>query len=338
MPEPHLNARRPEGSRPLVFAHRGASEHAPEHTLAAYRRAVADGVDGVECDVRLTTDGHLVCVHDRQLARTSNGRGHVSAHSLAELERLDFGSWYQAARSGVAAGTGTAAAHRSGAAAAVSGPAGTRPGGTGLSGTGPSGAGLSAAGPAGGETVSLPDLVGDPAEARAILTLDKLISTLLDLGGQDGRAPVDLLVETKHPTRFGNRVEVRLVRLLKRYGLDRPEPTAPVRVSVMSFSPRAIRVIRRLAPSLPTVLLMEFLPPGLFGGGRLPFDAAIAGPSLRTVRSRPAMVTRLLERGTPVYVWTVNEPADVDLMLTLGVEGIISDRPGAVLDHLGRRP
>ncbi|GAB3950159.1 hypothetical protein GCM10027614_50160 [Micromonospora vulcania] len=79
---------------PLVFAHRGASYDLPEHTLAAYLRALDEGADGLECDVRLTRDGHLVCVHDRRLDRTSNGRGLVSARTLAELEALDFGSWH----------------------------------------------------------------------------------------------------------------------------------------------------------------------------------------------------------------------------------------------------
>ncbi|MFG2308896.1 glycerophosphodiester phosphodiesterase [Streptomyces sp. NPDC048566] len=76
-----------------VIAHRGASEEAPEHTLAAYRKAIEDGADALECDVRLTADGHLVCVHDRRVNRTSNGRGAVSALELAELAALDFGSW-----------------------------------------------------------------------------------------------------------------------------------------------------------------------------------------------------------------------------------------------------
>ncbi|EGX55557.1 glycerophosphoryl diester phosphodiesterase [Streptomyces zinciresistens K42] len=75
-----------------VVAHRGASEDAPEHTLAAYRKAVEDGADALECDVRLTADGHLVCVHDRRVNRTSNGRGAVSALELAELAALDFSS------------------------------------------------------------------------------------------------------------------------------------------------------------------------------------------------------------------------------------------------------
>ncbi|MGV9559106.1 glycerophosphodiester phosphodiesterase [Streptomyces sp. NPDC003522] len=76
-----------------VVAHRGASEDAPEHTLAAYRKAIEDGADALECDVRLTADGHLVCVHDRRVNRTSNGRGAVSQLELADLATLDFGSW-----------------------------------------------------------------------------------------------------------------------------------------------------------------------------------------------------------------------------------------------------
>ncbi|MFI5818746.1 glycerophosphodiester phosphodiesterase [Streptomyces rishiriensis] len=76
-----------------VVAHRGASEEAPEHTLTAYKKAIEDGADALECDVRLTADGHLVCVHDRRVNRTSNGRGAVSALELADLAALDFGSW-----------------------------------------------------------------------------------------------------------------------------------------------------------------------------------------------------------------------------------------------------
>ena len=76
-----------------VVAHRGASAAAPEHTLAAYERALADGADALECDVRLTADGHVVCVHDRRINRTSNGAGVVSTKTLAELHSIDFGSW-----------------------------------------------------------------------------------------------------------------------------------------------------------------------------------------------------------------------------------------------------
>src|SRR3954466_6713308 len=75
-----------------VVGHRGAPGEAPEHTLTAYRRAAAVGADAVECDVRLTRDGVLVCVHDRGVRSTSNGRGVVSALHLDELEQFHFGA------------------------------------------------------------------------------------------------------------------------------------------------------------------------------------------------------------------------------------------------------
>jgi glycerophosphoryl diester phosphodiesterase len=78
-------------------AHRGDSQTEPEHTLAAYRRALEVGADALECDVRLTADGHLVCVHDRRVDRTSNGTGLVSTLELTQLEGLDWGSWRELA-------------------------------------------------------------------------------------------------------------------------------------------------------------------------------------------------------------------------------------------------
>ena len=83
----------PQRSGPLVIAHRGASDEEPEHTVRAYRKAFEHGADGVECDVRLTADHHLVCVHDRRANRTSNGDGVISTLELAHLEGLDWGSW-----------------------------------------------------------------------------------------------------------------------------------------------------------------------------------------------------------------------------------------------------
>ena len=78
---------------PQIIAHRGSSRDLPEHTLKAYLRAIDEGADALECDVRLTADSHLVCVHDRKVDRTSNGRGLVSTLELATLDGLDFGSW-----------------------------------------------------------------------------------------------------------------------------------------------------------------------------------------------------------------------------------------------------
>jgi len=80
-------------NRPLVFAHRGASAAFAEHTRAAYLQALADGADGVECDVHVTRDQHVVLLHDANLDRTSDGTGPVADCTLAELRLLDFSSW-----------------------------------------------------------------------------------------------------------------------------------------------------------------------------------------------------------------------------------------------------
>ena len=81
------------GQRPQVVAHRGASHDHAEHTLDAYLTAIEQGADALECDVRLTADGHLVCVHDRDLRRTASTKAVVSAMELADLSQLDFASW-----------------------------------------------------------------------------------------------------------------------------------------------------------------------------------------------------------------------------------------------------
>ncbi len=76
-----------------IIAHRGASGAHPEHTIGAYEAAVAEGADGVECDIRLTADGHLICMHDRTLGRTTDGSGAVGAATLAQIRRLNAGTW-----------------------------------------------------------------------------------------------------------------------------------------------------------------------------------------------------------------------------------------------------
>jgi glycerophosphoryl diester phosphodiesterase len=78
----------------LLVACRGASALAPENTMAAFHRAAEDGADVVELDVRLSSDGHVVVIHDWHLWRTSNGRGAVARKTLAELKALDAGSWF----------------------------------------------------------------------------------------------------------------------------------------------------------------------------------------------------------------------------------------------------
>ncbi|MFF3637596.1 glycerophosphodiester phosphodiesterase [Streptomyces sp. NPDC002250] len=265
-----------------VVAHRGASEDAPEHTLAAYKKAIEDGADALECDVRLTADGHLVCVHDRRVNRTSNGRGAVSALELADLAALDFGSWK------------------------------TREAWRGRD-----------------EEPDWEHRPEDPADT-SVLTLERLLELVADSGRR-----VELAIETKHPTRWAGQVEDRLLQLLKRFGLDAPASAAESPVRIMSFSARSLHRVHAAAPTLPAVYLMQFVSPRL-RDGRLPAGVRIAGPSIRILRSHPAYVERLKRAGHQVHVWTVNEPADVDLCVGLGVDAIITNRPRAVLSRLGR--
>jgi glycerophosphoryl diester phosphodiesterase len=82
------------GLRPLRIAHRGASARAPENTLAAFREAARLGADAIECDVRLCGDGKPVVIHDDTVDRTTDGRGAVARLALADLRRLDAGSWF----------------------------------------------------------------------------------------------------------------------------------------------------------------------------------------------------------------------------------------------------
>ncbi len=79
---------------PWIIAHRGASGHAPENTLAAFERAVQLGAGFIETDLQLTRDAQFVAIHDPYLDRTTNGRGAVHEHTLAELRGLDAGKWF----------------------------------------------------------------------------------------------------------------------------------------------------------------------------------------------------------------------------------------------------
>ena len=76
---------------PLIIAHRGAHHRAPENTIPAFLEAVEMGVDAVELDVHLSSDGEVVVFHDRKLERASNGQGWINRHSLQQLRALALG-------------------------------------------------------------------------------------------------------------------------------------------------------------------------------------------------------------------------------------------------------
>jgi glycerophosphoryl diester phosphodiesterase len=257
--------------RPQVVAHRGSSLDNPEHTLGAYVAALDSGADGLECDVRLTADGHLVCVHDRRVDRTTNGTGAVSTMELTQLDELDFASWKNPWQ-------------------------------------------------------ELDDEAPEiDEETRRVLTMRRLVDVVRDYD-----RPVDLAIETKHPTRYAGLVERRLVELLEDVGWTGAD--SPARV--MSFSPVALTRVKRLAPDLEVVLLIDRqlswqMATSALGSGW------IAGPGIDLLRENPRLGNRLRRRHRRVHVWTVNDTADLDLCLAAGVEAVITDNPRRALAHLG---
>lgn len=265
----------PVRRHPLVIAHRGASDEEPEHTLAAYRRAFDHGADGVECDVRLTADHHLVCVHDRKVNRTSNGDGAVSTLELARLEGFDWASWKR--------------------------------------------------GSAESETPE-----ADP-ERGHLLTLRRLLDTLVGTGQE-----VVTLIETKHPTRHGADVEHALVQALRFFDLDHGDQPGRPHVRVMSFSRRALMRVNKVAPKVPLVYLVEAGLQAMTWDGVLPRGVTAVGLDVRLLRKRPAMVASMRRRGLGVYVWTVDEEADVDRCLEQDVDVIITNRPAMVIARMAR--
>jgi glycerophosphoryl diester phosphodiesterase len=257
--------------RPQVVAHRGASFDNAEHTLGAYLEAIDGGAEALECDVRLTADGHLICVHDRNLRRTSSSRGLVSTMELADLDQLEFASWKN---------------------------------------------------PWADLDDEEPDR--DPDLDR-VLTLRRLMETI-----SAADRPIELAIETKHPTRYGGLVERRLVEALAEFGWAGAD--SPVRV--MSFSYVALQRMQRLAPELQLVMLIEkarhwpVLKPVLEDGWAL-------GPGLATLTKHPKFANRLVRTGRDLHVWTVNTHDELDLCLSLGVRAVITDRPRQMLTWLG---
>src|SRR4051812_39009626 len=180
--------------RPQVVAHRGASHDNAEHTLGAYLAALDAGAEALECDVRLTADGHLVCVHDRDLRRTTTQRRIVSTMELAELDQLDFAAWKN-------------------------------------------------------PWADLDDEAPErDEELGRVLTLRKLLETVADY-----QRPVEVAIETKHPTRYAGLVERRVADLLRDFGWDARD--SPVRL--MSFSWTALQRLERLLPDVRLVQLLE---------------------------------------------------------------------------------
>jgi glycerophosphoryl diester phosphodiesterase len=255
------------GPSPVVIAHRGASAEAPEHTRAAYDRAVRQGADVMECDLQLTRDEVLVCVHDTTVDRTASGTGtgRVDAHSLAELRRMDFGSWFD------------------------------------------------------------PEFAGE-----RVVTFDEQLRRY-------GTRPGRFYAETKAPAEYGGRMEPALVDLLREHDLvpEGKADAARAPVIVQSFDLESLRAVKRLAPSLPTAWLFVAPPPELATG--IPDEVDVLAPAADWVRGHPELVEQAHAADREVHVWTVDDPAEMDALLDLGVDGIFSNTPATLRARVDAR-
>jgi len=243
--------------RPLVFGHRGGAGLAPENTFAAFERGIAEGVDGLELDVRLARDGEVVVCHDPTLDRTTDTTGPVSALSSRELAGVDAGYRF-------------------------------------MTGDG--------VWPFRGRGVGVPLL-------RAVLTRFPSHPLIVEIKG----AEVELARRT-----------VAIVR----------ETGAVDRVCIGSFRRAVLDEVRRLEPRLVTGAASDEVRWALYRSWFGLFPRRVPYKALQVPQRREGqhVVTGRFLRGAhragvPVQVWVVDQASDIERLLGLGVDGIITDRP-----------
>jgi glycerophosphoryl diester phosphodiesterase len=259
----------PKPAAPLVIAHRGASAAAPEHTFAAYDRAVADHADVIECDLQLTKDGVLVCLHDTTVDRTTGGTatGRIDSFTLEELRAMDFGAWFG------------------------------------------------------------PEFAG-----ATVVPFEEQLRCY-------GNAGVRFYAETKAPAEYGGKMEPALVALLRRLDLV-PRGKADVdraEVIVQSFDLGSLQAVKRLAPSLPTAWLWVTPPAEAPADGTMPPGVDVMAPTDTAVLANPGLVAVVHTDGGKVHTWTVDDPAEMEQLLDLGVDGIFTNQPGVLRGIVDRR-
>jgi glycerophosphoryl diester phosphodiesterase len=243
--------------RPIVIAHRGASAHAPENTMAAFDLAAREGAAAIELDAQLTADDQLVVFHDVTLKRCTDGQGRVSEKSLAELRPLDAGSRFS------------------------------------------------------------PEFRGEriPLLEEVLASLGRRLLVNIHIKGYPGSRPG---------------LVGRICDLIRRLNLGDG-------VFFSSFNPADLRRASKLLPATPRCLLAARGWPGAWARsfGFTFGDYTALHPHWRDVGPRQVVRVHRLRRR--VHAWTVNDPAEIARLADWGVDGILTDDPGAALQALGRR-
>lgn len=251
-----------------VHAHRGGAGLAPENTLVAFRSAMAMSVEVLEMDLHVSADGEIVVIHDSTLERTTNGRGFVRNTPLAELQRLDAGSWFGARFAG-----------------------------------------------------------------ERIPTLREVLETVRASGDNQVRLNLETKYEPGAPSSPPD-FEARVVRLVSEVGMNR-------RVMIQSFHYPSLTRVKALDPSILTISLRlaSDPPPDPVALVRAA-QADIYSPNFRLATR--AVIETLHRAGIPVVPWTVDNPAEMERLLEMGIgtlrgDGIITNYPDRLIQVLRAR-
>ncbi len=252
--------------RPHLFAHRGASAEAPENTLPSFARAVELGIRYLELDCHGTRDGRIVICHDAELAGTTEGEGAISAHTYAEIVRLDAG-------------------HRF-----------TRDG---------------RSFPFRGRGVRVP-------------TLEEVIEAFPS-------AHLNLEIKQAEPAILDEVIAiVRRARATDRFLLAAGDDALMARLRERDPGTAigsSIGDVLAFFQAIQEDRVASFSP----AGHALQIPPSFAGQELVT----PQSIGAARKLGIFVHVWTVNEPAQMRLLLERGVDGIMSDDPARLLQVAG---
>jgi len=258
------------GGWPVNLAHRGASTLAPENTIEAFRIAVEAGAGGLELDVHLTRDGHVVVIHDSTVDRTTGGTGAVAELTIGELRGFDAGHNFS---------------------------------------------------PDGGPT--------RPYRGR-----DVGVPTLQEVLEEFPGVAVNIDIKAKRPG-----IEARVLEVLH-------EANARRRALVVSTPHATVKRFRRISGGhistgasrweigvfyLLSRLCLERLVRPAYDALQVPLrHRGIPVVSPRFVRAAHA-------RGVRVDVWTINQADEMRRLLDLGVDVIMTDRPGTLAEVLSER-
>ena len=268
----------PPLERPLahvsVIAHRGLSYDNPEHTFAAYDGAVLADADMIECDLQLTKDGVLVCIHDTTVDRTTGGKhtGRVDSYTLAQLRAMDFGSWFNTA---------------------------------------------------------------NPTRAKASFAGLRIVPFEEQLRCYRKVNPrLRFHVETKAPSEYGGTMEPQLAKVLKKYGLLGGGDAERSTVVIQSFELDSLKVMAKLAPKLPRAFLFSAPSDAQQAQAVFPSYVTVAAPTAAFLLANPAFTRLAHDRGLAVHTWTVDDPNQMDALISLGVDGIFTNRADVLRERV----